>query len=242
MNAPETDTQRIVVADPSTLAIQAVACVRGWLLDAIESKGRAVMALAGGKTPEEFYAVLGQEDLPWEKVLLLLGDERIVPAGDSRSNAAMVRRSLMAASKACRARFLAPDLENQDPQTAAHAYEAEIAQALGIAPGGDLTMDVVILGLGIDGHTASLFPGSPALMAQKAWIFAVPAPDIEPRVPRLTMTLPVINRARHLLFLATGPDKLQVARRVWEERESADMPAAKVCPKGKCLWIVSEQM
>ncbi len=242
MNTELPEMEHCIVPDGPAMTAAALERVRTWLTDAIEAKGRAVMALAGGKTPEHFYRELGNVDLPWEKVLLLLGDERFVPEDDPRSNAAMVRRSLMAGGRACTARFLAPEIEGLDYQEAAHAYENAIASALGIAAGGQLTLDVVILGLGRDGHTASLFHDSPALIAQKAWIFAVPAGDVEPKVPRLTMTLPVLNRAKNLMFLAGGEEKLTVAKRIWDEGVSTGYPAAKMCPQGKCTWIVAEQL
>ncbi|GAB7079086.1 6-phosphogluconolactonase [Megalodesulfovibrio paquesii] len=242
MNADASASEHVIVPDGAAMTAAALERVRTWLQDAIDTKGRAVMALAGGRTPEVFYKELGELDLPWEKVLLLLGDERIAPGQEAISNAAMIRRSLMAGGRACTARFLVPELEGCSPQDAAHAYEAQIAKALGIAPGGDLVLDVVILGLGKDGHTASLFPGSPALIAQKAWIFAVPSPEVEPRVPRLTMTLPLINRARHVLFLAGGQEKLALAKRIWNTEQAAELPAARACPSENCVWIVSEQL
>ncbi|AGW13232.1 6-phosphogluconolactonase [Megalodesulfovibrio gigas] len=242
MNDAPPAVERLIVPDGAALTAAALERVRGWLLEAIQTKGRAVMALAGGKTPEHFYKELGNMDLPWENVLLLLGDERIAPGQEALSNAAMIRRSLMAGGRACMARFLAPELEGCSPQDAAHAYEADIARALGVAVGGDLVLDVVILGLGKDGHTASLFPGSPALMAQKAWIFAVPAPEVEPRVPRLTMTLPLISRARRVLFLAGGEEKLALAQRIWAEGGTMDAPAAKACPGDNCVWIISRRL
>ncbi|MCA1944224.1 MAG: 6-phosphogluconolactonase [Desulfovibrio sp.] len=234
--------ERLIVPDGAAMTAAALERVRGWLLEAIQAKGRAVMALAGGTTPEAFYKELGNMELPWEKVLLLLGDERIAPGQQALSNSAMIRRTLMAGGRACMARFVAPELEGCTPQEAAHAYEAEIAKALGVAAGGDLILDVVILGLGKDGHTASLFPDSPALIAQKAWIFAVPAPEVEPRVPRLTMTLPLIHRARRVLFLAGGPEKLSLAQRIWEQGEGAALPAAMACRNENCVWIVSQQL
>lgn len=242
MTTAEHPTEHVIVPDGPAMTKEALARVRQWLTDAIVAKGRAVMALAGGKTPEHFYRELGNVDLPWENVLLLLGDERFVPQDDPRSNAAMVRNSLMAGGKACTARFLAPEIEGMDYQEAAHAYEAAISRALGIATGGQLTLDVVILGIGLDGHTASLFPDSPALIAQKAWVFAVPAGDVEPKVPRLTMTLPVLNRAKHVMFLAGGQKKMEVAKEVWEKGVATGYPAAKMCPQGKCVWIVAEQL
>ncbi len=139
---------------------------------------------------------------PWERVHLFWGDERYVPHDDPASNYRMARESLIAHVPIPAENVHPMPTDLPQPEKAAEAYEAELRRFFGTgAPGFDLQL----LGLGVEGHTASLFPGSPALEEKERWVAAVVAPAKPPQ--RLTLTLPVLNQGRNTLFLVTGADK-----------------------------------
>ncbi len=169
------------------------------------------LALAGGSTPRALYQALAEVDYPWSEVDVFFGDERCVPPDHPDSNFRMAHRALL--SKVA-ARVHRMPAESCDPI----AYERELAGALG--PGAP-TLDLVLLGLGDDGHTASLFPGDPALEERDRLVARVERPDH----PRLTLTLPVLSAARVAAFLVSGESKREALTRLVEGR---DIPAARV--------------
>jgi len=189
-----------VLADAEAVARRA-ADVLAWRIGDAREQGREVhIALAGGSTPRRAYELLGDMEGSWNHVHLWLGDERCVPDDDPESNARMVLESLFA-----NARAEPPQLHTlprpEVPEDAAWLYGLEIRACVA-----DLIFDVMLLGMGPDGHTASLFPGHPALNATEAPCVAVrDAPKPPPQ--RVTLTLPVLRRAGHTLLLATGPEK-----------------------------------
>ena len=189
-----------VLADSEEVARRA-ADVLAWRIGDARTNGRDVhIALAGGSTPRRAYELLGDMEGSWSHVHLWLGDERCVPRDDPESNARMVRESLYA-----NARADPPELHElprpEVPEDAAWLYGLQI-----VAGVPDLVFDVMLLGMGPDGHTASLFGGHPALNAGEAPCVAVrDAPKPPPE--RVTLTLPVLRRARHTLLLATGAEK-----------------------------------
>lgn len=188
----------------------------------IGEKGFFSMALAGGSTPAPLYSKLAEADLPWDKIHLFWGDERLVPLDSELSNYRMVYEKLIS-------KISIPD-ENVHvfpvdldlpPDAAAEYYEAEVKKILlpdlkTLACPAKLAtrsralpaFDLILLGIGPDGHTASLFPCSPALREQEKLVVAVPPPTtVKPAVPRLTFTFPLINAAREKLFLVSGEEK-----------------------------------
>lgn len=202
---------------------------------AVADHGRCVMALAGGGTPRLAYELLGAlPGLPWESAHLFLGDERCLPAGDPRSNRALVEATLLAQPGTARATF--HPLPAGEPAAAAAAYAAELDAARDGRP-----LDLVLLGLGGDGHTASLFPGSPLLDEAKRLVAATPGPAGDPPVPRVTLTLPALDAAREVLFLAAGAAKLEIARRILDRDPAAAQryPAARVRPAGALAWFLA---
>jgi 6-phosphogluconolactonase len=165
---------------------------------AILARGRAFVALSGGTTPRAVYERLQPADLDWSKVELFFGDERDVPLEDERSNFRMVKQALLdRVEVACH------------PLTDAGAYDQLLRDRL---PGG--AFDLVLLGMGDDGHTASLFPGSPALRETERWV--VPAPGVAPAPHRFTITPPVLASARKLLVFVGGAGKAGVLKEVQE--------------------------
>ncbi len=206
----------------------------------VEQRGRFTLVLSGGHTPKRLYELLGSEYLgriPWPDVHLFWGDERYIPATDSRSNFAMVRRALLDSGRIPTQNVHPIATEFSDPVEAARAYERELK----IFFRGDWPeFDLVLLGLGLEGHTASLFPDSPALAESRRWVVPVQAP-VEPR-GRITMTLPVLNRAVLVYFLVAGADKAAPLERALAGPSDPDgCPASAVRPeRGEVVWWVDQ--
>jgi 6-phosphogluconolactonase len=196
-----------VLADAGAVARHACDLLAARIDDA-RSRGEELhIALAGGGTPKRAYELLAQVPGSWSHVHLWLGDERCVPDGDPDSNAQMVRESLLASERAEPAVLHALPRPEQ-PEDAAWLYARELCE---LVP--DLVFDVMLLGMGPDGHTASLFPGHPGLEAREAPCFAV-RDSPKPPPERVTMSLPVLRAARCTLLLVTGTDKADALARV----------------------------
>jgi 6-phosphogluconolactonase len=185
------------------------------------------VALAGGSTPGPVYELLAEASFDWSAVDVFFTDERAVPPDHPESNYRMVRSALLdrvtiPPTRVHRIRGEWP------PEEAARAYEAELPPSL----------DLVVLGMGADGHTASLFPGIDAAQERHALVRAVRAPHLHP--DRVTLTLAALNAARQVLFLASGPGKAEAVSAVLEGRDP-HLPATHVCPKsGEVLWFLDE--
>jgi 6-phosphogluconolactonase len=197
---------------------------------ALRTRGRALLAVSGGSTPKRFFAELSRAPINWSAVDITLADERWVPASDERSNARLVREQLLVNAAAV-ARFLPLQLDGHSPESGADALESQFAPRLPI--------DVLILGMGNDGHTASLFPGGdrldaaldPAGMRMLLPMHAPGAPE-----PRITFTLPALVAARHLHLHIEGAAKQTVLR---EALARGELPIAKVlaaCERPVDVW------
>jgi 6-phosphogluconolactonase len=203
-----------VAADAAGAAWRAAEELAWRARGAIAARGRFVVALSGGSTPRRLHALLADPDGPaagaidWGRVVVLLGDERCVPSDHPDSNWRMVRETLLDRLPV-RPRALRPHGEDPDPARAARAYDGALRA---LFPAGAPRVDLVLLGLGTDGHVASLFPGSPALEERRAWVAAPFVPRLGAH--RLTLTLPVIEAAGAVLLLATGRDKAARAAEV----------------------------
>ena len=201
---------------------------------AIEARGRFLVALSGGQTPRPLYEHLGSSaySLDWSKVDFFWSDERSVPPTDPRSNYRSAREVLLDRVS------VPPDrvhpIEGElDPLAAADAYEVELRRVLGA----DGRLDLILFGIGADGHTASLFPRHQALTETERWFVPVHAPAEPPW--RVTMTLPLINAARHVLFLATGAEK---AVAVQDLVDGKPLPVSLVRPAdGTVRFLVDEE-
>lgn len=209
------NVQVVVAADGEALAAQAAARVVEAGREAVGRRGTFALALSGGTTPTALYRLLADQPwrdaLPWPQVQVFFGDERCVPPDHPESNYGMARRTLLAGvSPGAVWRMAGED----PPEVAALQYELRLRQQLG--PAGEL--DLVLLGVGPEGHTASLFPGSWALWEERRWV-AAPYVD-KLGAYRLTLTVPVLRRARRVLVLAQGEGKREVLHRVlngpWE--------------------------
>jgi 6-phosphogluconolactonase len=209
--------------------------------NAIASRGQFIVVLSGGSTPRDTYFLLGSEALVskvrWSRVQVLWGDERCVPPHDVESNYRMTRETLLDRVPIPAANVHRIHGED-DPATAAEAYEATL-RALLRTPAG-ARIDLVLLGLGEDGHTASLFPGSAAVREQTRWVMAARAGATS--MWRITLTPAVINAAAEVLFLVSGAAKAGILRRVLEgPRRPEELPAQAIAPtNGQVRWCVDE--
>lgn len=203
---------------------------------AVRARGRFSLALAGGSTPLAAYRLLGREEtMPWAATLLLWGDERCVPEGHDESNAGAALEALGDRALDARVRRIPAELgADEGARRYAETLEAELG------PGPAPRIDLVLLGLGPDGHTASLFPGDPALEVRDRAVAGVAPPSrVEPRVARVTLTLPPIEAAGRVVLAASGRGKAEVVRRALEEGDPA-LPAARVGQVATALWLLDE--
>ncbi len=204
----------------------------------VAGEGRFTLALAGGSTPRPLYRLLADEhrdQIPWARVHLFWVDERYVPQDDPRSNYRLAREALLDHVPIPAENVHQMSTDFPDSDAAARAYE-DMLRSRFASPWP--RFDAVLLGLGTDGHTASLFPGSPALEEQERWVVAVRAP-VEPSL-RLTLTLPVLNHAAHVSFLVAGENKAPALHQV-----RAGAPQPRICPaagvrphSGDLIWWV----
>jgi 6-phosphogluconolactonase len=206
---------------------------------AIRTKGRFSVALSGGSTPRRLYELLGTgEYLPWSRwprVRVFFSDERCVPPSEERSNFRLARDVLFNKVEAEVHRVMG----ELAPGEAARRYEEQMRDAFGIRGHAVPVFDLVLLGMGADGHTASLFPGSPAL--GETGRLAAAVHEKEP--PRVTLTLPVINNSEHVVFLVAGAEKAETLAAVLEGGEGGiKYPAGLVRPSsGGLVWLVDRE-
>ena len=204
-----------------------------------KGRGTVSIALSGGRTPRLTLEVLSSEPyrgrFPWDLVHFYQVDERWVPPGDPASNRRMLRECLLSRAPVPPDHFHPVDTALSDPGEGARRYEEMLGCAFRGPPGGFPRFDAILLGLGADGHTASLFPGSPALEEKTAWV--VEAEGGDPPVPRVTLTLPVLNAASQVIFLVSGKEKAAVLADVLSGRRG-ELPASRVSPRrGKVTFI-----
>lgn len=234
----------IVGADPAAVALAGarvwVDCVR----HALAARGIFHVALAGGSTPRELHcAVTAQPDLDfaWHRTHIYWSDERAVPPNHPGSNYAMAEETLLSGVPLGPSQIHRMPADADDLEAAARAYAATLARELAPPEHAPPSFDLLWLGLGEDGHTASLFPRSPALHVRDRWVVAVTdAPQPPPR--RLTLTMPVLSAARRVAFVVTGRGKAEIVREVLEGPYDPErLPAQAVHPApGRLMWLLDE--
>lgn len=208
---------------------------------AIGAQGRFTAALSGGSTPKALYSLLAENyaNFAWNRVFLFFGDERHVPPTDSESNYRMVNETLLAKITIPSENVFRVPTENPDATTVAAEYENQIRRFFQLKPGEFPRFDLILLGMGPDGHTASLFPDSLALDEQSRIVVANWIAKFNAH--RITFTFPVLNRAAEIMFLASGSDKADVVRQVLEAKNTPSLPSQRVQPSdGKLLWMLDE--
>jgi 6-phosphogluconolactonase len=196
-----------VLADADAVARRAAAFIAADARAAIGSRGRFALAVSGGRTPWQMMRLLAAEALPWGCMHLFQVDERVAPAGDPDRNLTHIRETLASLVALPAANVHAMPVEAPDLEVASHCYAAELAATAGVPP----VLDLVHLGLGPDGHTASLIPGDPVLGVTDRDV-ALAGP-YQGRM-RMTVTLPLLDRARRILFIVTGADKAAMLARL----------------------------
>ena len=231
----------VVAADPRGLVAAAEAVVRRAIARAIDERGACFVALAGGRTPKGVYerlAMPGDPAIDWSRVSVAFGDERLVPPDHPDSNYAMARAALLDRIPVPPARVIRVPGELDDPERAADDYAGALAAAFGPAARPWPVFDVVLLGIGADGHTASLFPHTPALHERRRIAAAVEAPVTPSR--RVTLTFPVLNAARTVLILTSGADKAPaVARALAPDGDWEACPVRAIRPDaGTLTWLL----
>jgi 6-phosphogluconolactonase len=226
----------IVREDPGELAVEASDFI---LREIQDSPSRPFfLALAGGSTPAAVYRELAQLPVSWENVHLFLSDERCVPHGDPNNNFRAAKESLIDQIDIDQ-RLVHPPPTDLAPEAAARAYEEEIE---GLVPGEPVpAFDLLLLGIGANGHTASLFPGQPEVDEQDRLVVATKNELTTPPGPplrRLTFTFPLINAAKVVAVIASGEDKAEtVAAAVGQERP-AEITASRITPSGRIVWLL----
>jgi 6-phosphogluconolactonase len=206
---------------------------------AVNAKSSFCVALSGGSTPKTLYALLASSQapaIPWEQTCIFFGDERFVPADHPDSNYRMANEALLSKVPLRPENIFHVSTEIGDAEAAACKYDETVQNYFALSPGQFPRFDLILLGLGPDGHTASLFPGSTALQEKERLAVANWVDKF--KTYRITFTYPVINNAACVAFLVSGKDKSEILREVLEN-EQANLPAQKIRPaEGKLLWLV----
>jgi 6-phosphogluconolactonase len=229
--------QIAVVADAPALAQTAARR----LVHRVSHRNRAAVCLTGGSSPLGLYRLLAEDpwrsEVPWERVHWFLGDDRFVPESDPLSNMGAARRVLLDQAPVPRQNIHPIPTQASDPEDAARRYEAELKQFYGADrfDAGRPLFDLVLMGLGPDGHTASLFPHSPALEEKQRWVVGVAKAGMEPFVPRVTLTFPALASTREMLFLVDSADKRPILGRVLG---GEDLPAHLAYAQGDLVWLI----
>jgi 6-phosphogluconolactonase len=209
--------------------------------EAVADRGRFTIALSGGSTPKSLYQLLAanaRNTLPWDKMFFFWGDERHVPPTDPESNFRMADETMLSKIPVKPGNVFRFMAENSDASAVALDYEETIKKFFQLEAGAFPRFDLILLGMGPDGHTASLFPGTTGLQEKSRLVIANRVEKL--KTDRLTLTLPVLNAARCVTFLACGSDKAAMLRNVLEENVAGELyPAKLVRPSaGKLIWML----
>jgi 6-phosphogluconolactonase len=208
-----------VLPDADAVAAEAAKIIAAEARAVVAERGRFVMAVSGGRTPWQMLRALANEEVPWQGVHVVQVDERVAPPGDPDRNLTHLRESLLSHATLPPDQIYAMPVEAADLETAAVGYASTLGQLAGLPP----RLDLVHLGLGPDGHTASLVPGDPVLDVTDR---DVALTDVYQKRRRMTLTYPVLNRARRVLWLVTGGEKVEMLGRLLEGDVS--IPAGRI--------------
>ncbi len=248
-------------SNPSDLAERAARLISNGIQESVTKKGFCNLALAGGTTPRLLYERLASIDyknrIPWPDVYLFWGDERFSPQDSSQSNFDLAWKTLISKIKIPRSNVMPPNMDLKSPQQCAMAYQETILrhfEGLGssfhmdVADNGtDLKIpqfDIILLGMGADGHTASLFPDHRALQEKERLVVWIDEHIGTPMTPRITFTLPLINGASDVYFLVSGDGKGQTLKRILSEPDDSRnvFPSAMVKPQSRLYWLHDIQL
>jgi 6-phosphogluconolactonase len=208
-----------VLTDSDAVAMKAAKVIAAEASTAVAARGRFIMAISGGHTPWQMLQALADEAVPWRQLHVVQVDERVAPAGDPARNLTHLRESLLEHAPLPPGQIHAMPVEEEDLEAAAASYARLIQQIAGTPP----VLDLAHLGLGPDGHTASLVPGDPVLDVTDR---DVALTGIYQERRRMTLTYPLLNRSRRILWLVTGPEKAQMLARLQSGDDS--IPAGRI--------------
>ena len=237
--APSDKHHVISVSDAEALAKAAADRI---LARIAANRARLAICLTGGSSPKQLYQLLATEAyrsrIPWDRVHWFIGDERFVPADDPLNNMVTARRIFLD-SYAPASNIHPIPTDTANPRQAAHRYESELQSFYGAdrLDAARPLFDVVLMGVGPDGHTASLFPNDPALEETEHWVVGVPGAHVEPFVARVTLTLPALGSCREMLFEVSGSDKRAILTRVLD---GEDLPANRAISTGETIWLADK--
>lgn len=224
-----------VLPDKAALVQRSLALVLEKLQSAIAERGMASIALSGGSTPKPLYEALAEQDLPWEKLHIFWGDERYVPPDHPDSNEGMARAAWLNKVPIPAANIHPMPTNEADPATAAQRHNQELQQIFQVSPGEVPSLDVILLGMGDDAHTASLFPHTEALQVRDRLI-TVGNKDGQPRI---TFTAPLINQAQCVIFIVAGASKRPALTQVFAlEADETTYPSRLIQPQGELWWLL----
>lgn len=226
-----------VLPDKVSLLKRSLEVVLSKMQAAIQEHGRCAIALAGGGTPKPLYEALSTQDLPWEKVHVFWGDERYVPADHPDSNQGMARSAWLDKVDIPAANIHPMPTDGATPAADAEKHEAQLREFFGTAVGEFPQFDVILLGIGDDAHTASLFPHTDALQV-KDRLVTVGNKDGQPRI---TFTAPLINHAHCVIFLVAGASKRPALAQIFApDADALTYPARLIQPQGELWWLLDE--
>lgn len=237
MSMKTTPVIRTVWPDARELATAAAHLIVTLSNEAVAKKGFFSMALSGGSTPKLLFELLAQppfiNNIPWKKTVIAFGDERFVPHSSDESNYKMAATALLNKVPLQKKNILIVSTEKISPARSAQQYEEKIRRHVSASQ----PFDLVLLGIGEEGHTASVFPGSPLLTVKKHWI-----KDIwveEKKSTRISFTLSFINQAKNIAFLVSGNGKADIVKKIFSGKYN-DLPAARVSAKENLYWFLDE--
>jgi 6-phosphogluconolactonase len=229
---------RHIVVVEEAVALAEAAAER--LIERIEANpGRIAICMTGGSSPKRLYELLATEpyrsEIPWDRVHWFIGDDRFVPSGDPLNNMTMARTAFLdACAPLDNVHPIRTDAASPDDAAALYARELQSFYSADKLDKAKPLFDLVLLGVGPDGHVASLFPGYPAIEVTDRWVVGVPEAHVKPFVPRVSLTLPTLASCREMLFLMSGEDKRAILTRVLK---GEDLPANRARSDGETVWL-----
>ncbi|QNP28196.1 6-phosphogluconolactonase [Cylindrospermopsis curvispora] len=224
-----------ILPDLQGLVARAQDAILSSLANAIQKRGQFTIALSGGSTPKPLYEAIGSLNLDWDKIHVFWGDERYVPSNHPDSNELMARIAWLNKVPIPQTNIHAVPTLSGNPVADANKYEQHLQEFFHCSPGTFPSLDVVLLGMGDDAHTASLFPHTEALQVRDRLV-TVGNKDGNPRI---TFTYPLINAARSVIFLATGANKRPALSQVFAEvADDFTYPSRLIKPQGELLWLL----
>jgi 6-phosphogluconolactonase len=231
-----------ILADKAALVQRALDLVCDRIQQSVADHGYCTLALAGGSTPKPLYEGLAQQDLPWSKLYIFWGDERYVGVDHPDSNAGMAKQAwLDKVAIPPEHIFITPTAE-ASPSASAERYETILQETFthlqALSAGGVPVFDLILLGAGDDGHTASLFPHTPALLVRDRWVTV----GTKQADPRITFTVPLINHSQMVVFLAAGANKQDALSHIFaQDDDDLAYPARLIRPHGELWWLLDQQ-